>query len=350
MQKHVKLIKRMRRRIPKKALFAFNTNIDAVRHISKMEIEGAGRPPSRLIPLFSAIRKNEQKETGVDRKTVSWLMENFGIDCFLVGGQAGNAAHTASLLGVLCLLHSNYKSRSLLSLFKKPGNILVADGSRFKEASRISRGGEDGIHFIIECRGNRYIASYDPKKPTIDNGFRKAMGKEISSISKAFVGGFHLFGNPSQVMEAAKEMRKWKKANPSLRIHLEMGEFQRKDVLNATRKEVFPLIHSIGLNAIELRQLFNKPERTSLIMLSRMVREVLFHTEKKAVVIPSTKKAKESLLFASIVASYRAAKGELPTFNELIAFAGKRKSFHIKKPITTVGLGDTFACAYFLTS
>jgi ADP-dependent phosphofructokinase/glucokinase len=348
MQRHVELIKKVRKRIPKKAIFAFNTNVDAVRHLSKREIAGL-RPPKKLIPIFSAIRKNEQKEVVVDRKTISWLIKNFGADCFLVGGQAGNAAHTASLLGVRCFLHSNYKSRSLLSLFRKPENVLIAHGGLFREADRISENGEYGVHFIIECERERYIASYDPKKPVVDAEFGKAIGKEIKSINKAFVGGFHLFEEPSHVIEAANEIRRWKKLNPSLRIHLEMGESQRKDVLSATKKCVFPLVDSIGLNAVELRQLFNKKEGESLILLSKMVREILFHTEKRSIVIPSTKKADESLLFASFVASYRAAKGKLPTFDELIEFAGERRSFYVEKPVATVGLGDTFACAYFLT-
>lgn len=348
MQRHAELVRRMKKRIPKKAIFAFNTNIDAVKHISKEEIAGV-KPPKELVPLFSAIRRGEQKEVKADKKTVAWLTKKFGVDYFLVGGQAGNAANAASLLGVRCFLHSSYKSRSLLSLFRKPENILIAKGDSFVKASDVCGNGEYGVHFIIECEGNRYIASFDPKKPPVDADFRKAIGKEIRTVDKVFVGGFHLFEKNSQVIEAANEIKRWKRANPSLHIHLEMGEFQSKEALNATKKYVFPLIHSIGLNDVELRQLFNKNEGKSLVLLSKIVPEILFHTEKKSVVIPVTKNAAESLLFASIVASYRAAKGELPTFDELIKFAEKRKSFYIKKPVATVGLGDTFACAYFLT-
>ncbi len=352
-------IENMLSKVEKNVIFAFNANIDGLKHISGEQIESL-ELPRPLEDLPEIMCKGEQKEIVINKKTKDWIVENIGIDYYLVGGQGGNAANTASLLGTECFLYTRYKNKEQMSLFKKPDKVKVAVGGKFTRGDKIEKQGENSLHIILEFKkgdkifgneipcANRYIASYDPpmKGGIIDNEFQEAINSGINDINKAYVGGFHLFEKKSHILAYASEMRRWKEMNPDLKIHLEMGEFQKKEVFPLMKKEVFPLIDFMGLNEIELEQLTGSREFNASLLPGNF--ETILHTPKEHILHPKSKKAQEASRFASVAASYKAMHGKTPSPEQLKKHGSERKELYIESPKSTVGLGDTFGSAYFI--
>jgi len=337
---HALLVAEMRKRLPESALFGFNSGIDEV-------CVFRGKPLPTL-PYFApsirtCFKTGEQKEMAVRKSQLKELRLLFPPTLLLVGGQAGNACQTASCLGVKSFLHTHCKSPEMLNLFSFPSRIFLASNGQFLPASSAPTLHSTCFrHLVIEFGKTRFIAAHDPHVAVVDWEFSKARYSSPLPLL-AYLGGFHLFKSETDVAEAGREITEWKARNPGMRIHVELGEFQKKYVFEATRKVIFPLIDSIGVNEIELKQLRATPQS-----LLKEVPEVLFHTQKKSIALPSSEESKKALEFAAIVASYRAETGRPPTFDELEKYAATRSSFFISKPKLTVGLGDTFSCAYFL--
>ncbi len=153
------------------------------------------------------------------------------------------------------------------------------------------------------------------------------------------MGGLHLVKTPERVRKFASEMKRWKGINPSLQIFLELGEFQHSGTLDATRKDVFPIIDALGLNEVELSQLGMEPEE-----LASEVPAILLHTSEGQQVFPEGKANAEALEFAKKCASFLAKTGRFAAPSDLEGFAPEI----VDSPAHTVGLGDTLSCAYFM--
>ena len=326
---------------PKKAIFAFNANIDYVKAATESDLEKiAAFSPDISARMDECFSWGVQKEVRIDAKQCDFFVKKGEFDAKIVGGQAGNAAEQASALGVQCFLHGNSNSGALLSLFSHPKNVLVPQGGGFAPLSSTQPSAKSAYHFVFENRenGTRFIASYDPLPLHIEDDFSHNVRQALPSLERAFVGGLHLLKSATPVHKFAEEIMAWKESNPAMRVFLELGEFQSPEVLGAVKEQMFPLADFVGLNNVELSGLGAEPEEVAEQV------PLLFHTPEKQAVYPQEKKDGPALGFARRCASYKAKFGRCATADEIEKYSAE----FVQAPIRTVGLGDVFSCAYFM--
>jgi ADP-dependent phosphofructokinase/glucokinase len=327
--------------LPSRAIFAFNANLDHHCFPTEGELKRIGDAvPSLLSQIDECFAYGVQREASIDSKTCSFLLSEMKGARKIIGGQAGNAAQMASALGTECFLHSNYASESLLRLFTHPKKVMVATESGFAPADAVQNETLEAHHFVFENAETRtrFIASYDPQPLHPDSLFCEKIRGELPSINKAFVSGFHLLPTVGRMGKFLGELRAWKGINPSLRLFCELGEFQKPEVRDAFLEEL-RLFDMVGLNDTELSSF-----GVDLEEFSQKTNAVLFHSPREQAVFPAIKGDAEALSFARKCASFRAEKGRCAELSELDGYEEK----FVEKPAETVGLGDTFSCAYFL--
>ncbi|MCX8174786.1 MAG: hypothetical protein N3E51_01105 [Candidatus Micrarchaeota archaeon] len=327
---------------PSSAIFAFNANLDHIKHCAEEDLKKMEQlSPVLASQMEEAFSWGVQKEVTISLKDCELLLSNFSFEKTVVGGQAGNAAQQASALGVKCFLHTNFANQQLAQGFAHPDRIMLACEEGFVTASSFSSSAPTAHHFVFEHAESRtrFIASYDPLPIHPDSRFCEAIRREIHGISKAFVGGFHLLGSPEQLRKFTEELSCWKRQNPSLRIFCEMGQFQSRQVLKAAERELFPLVDFVGLNEVEAGMLSAEPHELASERLT-----VLLHSPREQEVFPHWRKSAAALEFARRCAAFKAKTGKFASEKELV---GAEAAF-VERPVETVGLGDTFSCAYFM--
>jgi len=379
------------RNIAGNALFAYNVNIDAVKHL-----RGGERFPKRIPSLLKeSVRNGEQSEVMIDEKTLNLLIGG-GYDELRMGGQAGNMSNVASSLGVRCYTHVPSKCMEQMSLFEHPENILIADGS-FKNPRQVHRKCDVPVHFVMEFRkgfkfhnvkapaSNRLIASFNPPCAVleIDDEFRRLIPGVIRKIDKAVIAGFH---NPTigrdyaaRIENVRKHLEEMKGINRNLKIHVELGDFQHLQVLREVTRRILPICDSVGFNEDELEQMKKvlKMKCSTWEACDRicdMFCTAVFHCNSFSFSVEKKEGCPDPLLFGSLLAAHRAATGRDASFKELERFSkrivvnregakqherfGKIEfrnnayfapSLDIGEPKMTVGLGDCFTAGYFLT-
>ena len=327
--------------LPSRAIFAFNANLDHHCFPTEDELKRLGDfAPALASQVDECFAYGVQREVQIDIKICNFLLSEFRGARKIVGGQAGNAAQMASALGVECFLHTNYGSEGLLGLFAHPKKVMVATEKGFAAADAVQNEKSEAHHFVFENEEarTRFIASYDPQPLHPDSLFCEKIRKELPTISKAFASGFHLLPTVGRMGKFLEEMRAWKEINPSLRLFCELGEFQKPEVRDAFLEEM-RLFDMVGLNDTELSSF-----GVDLEEFSQKAASVLFHSQNGQEVLPIGKIDEEALQFSRKCASFRAANGRCATLSELEAYEAK----FVENPAGTVGLGDTFSCAYFL--
>ena len=329
---------------PSSAIFAFNANLDHVKFASDADLAAIEEfSPTLSSQITESFAYGMQKEVAVDIRACEFFLTKMKFDRTTVGGQAGNAAQQASALGVKCFLHSNFANEELCRKFLHPDRIMVANEKGFVPASSYSSHIKSAHHFVLENNESRirFIASYDPFPMHLEDNFTYNIPKELPSITKAFVGGFHLLKTPERMRKFLSEMKKWKEINSRLQIFCELGEFQNAEVLQAARNELLPFVDMVGLTDTDLSQLGVDVED-----LASEAQSILFHTPERQKVLPEGKLNAAALEFAKRCASYKAKTGKFATEQDL---AGASAEF-VESPVETVGLGDTFSCAYFMSA
>jgi ADP-dependent phosphofructokinase/glucokinase len=218
----------------------------------------------------------------------------------------------------------------------------VATEKGFEPAAAAHRDSAEAHHFVFENAETRtrFIASYDPQPLHPDPIFCSAIRKELPSIGKAFIGCFHLLPTPERLGKLAEELRAWKRTNPSLRLFLELGEFQSGEVRDALLPEL-SLFDTVGLNDAELSSF-----GMELDEFASHCGAVLFHTPEHSLLLPREKEDEGALAFAEKCASFRAKNGRCATLADLEGY----ETEFVENPVETVGLGDSFSCAYFLAA
>ena len=274
---------------------AFNTNIDAIYKISGRELEkfihdnnfglddiedislSCFRSPKDVIlGIVKCFCKGIAEEWIAEDKVVyDWLNDNIGYQRLQMGGQAGIIANALALLGIKKVVahtnsHPKLQAEQFLDLdnlycFNDNGNLLKA-----KELER--KNDIPLIHWIIEfdkgdsfciegktftCpKSNRFIATYDPLNMNLvmNKNFVSFM-EEGNKIQYLLLSGFNPLlekNNGTLLIKNTRELlKKWKKANPEMIIHLEIASTQDKSVRKAIAEELSCLSHSIGLNERE---------------------------------------------------------------------------------------------------
>ncbi|MFA6489782.1 MAG: ADP-dependent glucokinase/phosphofructokinase [Candidatus Micrarchaeia archaeon] len=328
---------------PKKAIFAFNANIDHLIFATDEDAETIDRSfPEIASAMSESFGTGVQREMQIGSKECGFLLSSFKSKAKkIVGGQAGNAAEQASALGTDCLLHTNFANEELMKLFSHPKKIFAATEKGFAPADGFPSQSPSAHHFVFESAEaqTRFICSFDPFPLHPEAAFCEKINAELESVHHAFVGGMHLVKSADRVAKFAREIERWKEISPNLSVFVEMGESQNSDVLDAVRKEIFPLADIMGLNEVEIAQLGCTPEE-----LAGEVGEMLFHTAESSTIYPEGKGDASALEFARKAAAFRAKNGRCGSEQEI---SGCDSAF-VEKPAWRVGLGDALSCAYFM--
>ncbi len=333
-----------------KALFAFNLCADAVIHSSPQEIASLPFVKENKRLLID-ILSGTQREIKIGKKDLQLLQKKFPHPQLRIGGQAGIAAEMASSLGTECHIISAHPSRRLFSLFSHPKKILVFSGRSFAPLGSLKPTSADfPLHYIFEYaassgKRSRFIAAYDPISILPKN-----LPSSIRPFTHLFLGGFHLFNSEKEVREASRMISKWKKQNPNLKIFLELGDFQSKEALSETKKLILPPADCVGFNEEELFALTHSIGTDAIKKLPKKTGKILFHSPRLSFSLPPDSGDDSALTFAKLCSSYRAKYGKSPGFPALEKYAKEATSLYVHRPKFTVGLGDTFSCAYFLAS
>ncbi|MEM3399589.1 MAG: ADP-dependent glucokinase/phosphofructokinase [Candidatus Micrarchaeia archaeon] len=364
MKDYAKYVEWAEGRVANSCLFAFNTNVDVVFEFSE-EHAKVFSENEELAPLLECVFSGGQREIRVSRRTAEKLAQLRG-GVAVVGGQAGNMANVSAALGVSTYLHVYSKSERQISLIDK--NVMVQTEKCFKPARMAGCGDEESTHYVFEFKkgvflgkkipaSNRVIASYDEANfnMLIDDNFERCVERNIGRIEKIVLGGFHLLGRKcrERVAHVEKLVERWRDMNQEIRVFLELGDFQDLDIAREVKRRLFPLVDCVGMNEVELKQVAGG----DINSLRKIVKSAVIHTKEGSVLVGEKKE--EAQVFASIVASYRAFYGKNPRFEELYDYSQRIKqgrfgvkggvgSFPVKER-RTVGLGDCFASAFFLT-
>lgn len=434
---------------------AYNTNIDAIYHVRPSMVEEAVKPYSKVL---KKIRKHKRRILDekdflaglifcmseglgeewsiLDPNVSDWISNFFIQDELRMGGQAGNMANVLAGLGTsLVIPHVVQLPKIQADLFIDRGSIQVPRISRgkallvpIKKAVRpmdealihhvfeFHKGEKlliDGLSFEVP-KDNRFVATYDDynTRLEIDSAFFK--GVEIAEkVDGAIISGYHLLHEDhiERIEPSLRQIRKWKKANPQLTVHLELGCIASPKVKAKIIDGVFPLVDSIGLNEYELVEVMDHfksskdqegryiapkiYEYAKALLNLTGIRKITVHTKGFSIRIIkdrlsiSPEKELYSLLFGSAVAANYAATGKhkelndairrlngipislegLKEFNRLVRWLPPELgrgfeidgfvkvndiwlifsvSRNVKHPVTTTGLGDSLTAAMFL--
>lgn len=371
--------------LPKRAAFAYNTNVDAVGFVDSLDIPSV--LPAELGCLPECMGRGTEKEVYVGRSALDFLMKRLGKKFELrIGGQAGNMALCAARLGVVSLVHSASAAREQMMLLNRP-NVLVAGKGGFVKPAKIRpNGGHPSVHVVLEFPGNRFIATFDPlnSEMRISRDFEREMKPAILKTDKAIISGFHLLSKGNirkKISGIARSLEEWKRLNPRLMLHLEFADFFRMDVLELVIGKILPICDSIGMNEFEIEQLrgvlglgrCKNAVQLAVRMLSAAgtLDSIALHTPEFAFAASRSvgeEELKDSLTFGGSAASFMARRGRPPSLPELKKFSAALRygkstvkipecefnaalvpSFFVEKPKHTIGLGDCFTAGYFLT-
>ncbi|MEM2963145.1 MAG: ADP-dependent glucokinase/phosphofructokinase [Candidatus Anstonellales archaeon] len=351
MQQFVEAVACAKAAFPKNSFFAFNVCLDAILHTSTSKILNLPFVKKNT-RLSLDIRSGIQREVKIGKRELLCLQNAFPNPTLKIGGQAGQAAELASSLGTRCNIICACSSKHLFSFFSNPKLIYALCGKSAVRADKLKNQLQRfPIHYILEyCVRpdvrNRIIFSYDPC-PIISS---KSLHTGAQHFSHLFVGGFHLMSSAHEAMEACNFLKSLKAKNKKLKIFIELGDFQKKTVMEVIKKYAFPFAYCVGLNDEELFQLTYTHGIGAINKLPKSVVKILYHTPFTSFTFPKEQGDDLALLFARIVCSYKAKYGKNPTWTALFKYAQKATSLKISHPAITVGLGDTFSCAYFLAS
>ena len=342
------------------ALFAFNSNIDYICRVDSRF--GDADFPEELEPLLVSIMRGEAGEFKISKRTAEWIGETFRWRERRMGGQAGIMANAAAALGVRAFAYAAALSNEQEELFSRDVAVL---GKRTTESSR---------HFVFEFKkgtkvmgaripsSNRVIATYDPANFNlrISKEFVRESLRIAPSLECAVISGFHnldLRVAGSRIATVRQLLHAWRKENPSIRIHLELGCFSNKTVLRKTLGALLPEANSIGMNereAADVIAVMGMDEGR----LGELADEIIVHEAHGSTIYGNNRRASavKAALFGHALAAYKAVMGRDASFAALKRFLRKRRPlFRFKgvpaikvEPRFTVGLGDTFAAGFAL--
>ena len=271
---------------------AYAVNLDAVCNVKSSQLQpllpseisseniGLKSSISKMDDLFSSLlycmREGSGAEILIETPALASLIEKAFAWNMRLGGNAGIMANVLADLGARPILNAPAMGPGLAALLRpevrlpfsgslvKPGRVASSKKDdhpepvhyvfQFKRGEVIQYGRE---RFIVP-QDNRFIASYDPVNTALASSpdFDSYCLKHISVFSGAMISGFHLL--PMQdygkiLQEKINQLRSWKKRNPNLFIHLELGSFQSPQIMSHLMHLVSEVpIDSLGMNEDEL--------------------------------------------------------------------------------------------------
>ena len=271
---------------------AYNVNLDAVCNAKSIQLQpllpseissekiGLKSSISKMEDLVSSLlycmREGSGAEILIDSPALASRIEKAFAWQMRLGGNAGIMANVLADLGARPVLNAPAMGPRLAALLR-PEVRLPFSGS-LAEPARVASSKKDDhtepVHYVFQFKrgeeiqygrdrfivpqDNRFIASYDPINTALASSrdFDSYCLEHISAFSGAMISGFHLLPlqNYEEILpEKINQLRSWKKRNPNLFIHLELGSFQSPQIMSHLMHLVSEVpIDSLGMNEEEL--------------------------------------------------------------------------------------------------
>lgn len=245
------------------------------------------------------------------KKVFDWTMQTLGYDQLRTGGTSGNMATILAPLGFPeILLYVNPLTREQAELLPREDNLRVIrrdvgleSEDDYKLARPIEAWREEGIravHWIFEysegmrvCSGgvdvtapraNRFIAAYNPvnNQLVLDDDFKAGLlalvrqrmsgGERGGQFTHFIISGFHILsesypdgsGCRDCLEPVSQFVSEVKMADPGLKLHYELASIGSRAVRHSLIELIIPLVHSLGLNEVELATLLRDIGEESL--------------------------------------------------------------------------------------
>lgn len=361
--------------------------------------------------FFRGLLLNMKSGSGAEwlifnHEVVKSLKECFGEKSdIIIGGNAGNITNVLSELGASLVLPNIARhSKVQTELFHRENIKTRVQNSENEESIHFVFNFNKGTHvqvgdldFIVP-HDDRFIATYDPANIAleVDPFFEEYLLQFADSFDGAIFAGFHLllkeYSDGSTYKDKLnrfiRQTASLKKQNPNMFIHVELGYFQSNTVESYLLKNLSH-VDSLGLNEVELSRCslikdnkklvagINDLQIGDITMASLQILEaadlnrVCVHTGefvvsvfKKGFIKPADEI--KALRFAVRTAASYAVTGKHgnreyieQTTKNIPLRSSKTTSIEncyvcivpvmrCEKPVTTVGLGDTFTAAAFL--
>lgn len=270
-------------------LCAYNVNLDAVSDVSgdwlSRLIASKGFRPRRQLPekisslddlasaLLFCMRDGSGAERLIDNQDTARLFNQLLPWNFRLGGNAGNMANTLAELGESAVLNVPALGKNISYLIHQSVRVpIFVDGKvNLKPPLKSCPDAIEPVHFVLQfgcgekvqaagetvisARENRLIATFDHlnQKLYSSPSFEAYCSEHIRDADGALVSGFHLVPYPGYQMlmgQKIDQIGSWKRKNPHLYIHAEMGSFQNYEIM----QYILPRlpVDSIGMNEDEL--------------------------------------------------------------------------------------------------
>ena len=323
--------------------------------------------------LIQSIKEGKADEKLLFNKKIhQWIENTFSVKHTVIGGQAGIMANLLKKIGVKQVLLSLPSfDESLLKLLEPSLQVIIEENETYiKKPVKDIKGDEFNttLHYvfefkpglyhiydkIIECnRSNRFIVSYDflNSKLEIDKGFYKYSQENIQNYSLAILSGFHLI-NPNieptktyldTISPVSELIMKWKESNPDLFIHFEIASTKAIQLKQLIIDKIIPSMDSIGLNEQELLDLLQIIDSTTysllredlsainlfkgILCILRIFPHLRIHLHylgfylvlSSPITEPQIHRRRNSLILASHNAAKKAEKGEIESYDILLA-------------------------------
>ena len=263
-----------------KIICAYTVNLDAVYNVNGQEIAklfGDLKPENqekitRLEDLLSALlfcmKEGSGDELPIEREEVAGIIEGSFRWEYRLGGNAGIMAGVLATLGAQPVLNASAIGRRMAEMLHPEIRIPV---SRILKEPLKAVGDKEMIHFvfqftegqtimtsggpIVSSKANRLIATFDPLNSRLYSSpdFDAYCQEKIKDFDGAIVSGFHLvpvLGFKEIFDRKIEQISSWKKANPGLYVHAEMGAFHKPEIMEYLLERL--PVNSLGMNEDEL--------------------------------------------------------------------------------------------------
>ncbi|MGD0952140.1 MAG: ADP-dependent glucokinase/phosphofructokinase [Methanotrichaceae archaeon] len=263
-----------------KIICAYTVNLDAVYNVNAPELarlSGDLKPENqekitRLEDLLSALlfcmKEGSGDELPIEREEVAGIIERAFHWEYRLGGNAGIMAGVLATLGAQSVLNAPAIGRRMAEMLHPEIRIPV---SRILKEPLVAAGDKEMIHFvfqftegqtimtsggpIVSSKANRLIATYDPLNSRLYSSpdFDAYCQAKIKDFDGAIVSGFHLvpvLGFKEIFDRKIEQISSWKKANPGLYVHEEMGAFHEPEIMEYLLERL--PVDSLGMNEDEL--------------------------------------------------------------------------------------------------
>ncbi|PIO00396.1 hypothetical protein COT72_01675 [archaeon CG10_big_fil_rev_8_21_14_0_10_43_11] len=259
-------------------LIGFNANIDAIKYVTPKFVQHLPKNKDEETHindvgdlgrgLRQSIKTGKAEEWEVTEDEPYKKILSFPYDERRIGGQAGIVSRLFATLGIENVFLVQQLSKDLADRIKdKHTRSPIVKNNAFKLVSPHNAYQTDALtktNCIFEFkkgmlgapRANRFIVSYRPKelKPYLDEHVEAHIADIVKNSTRAFFSGYSWIKYESRKKDftiARRQIRKMKRANKALKIHLEFTNIEEAWLRKMTLNYIAKSVHSLGMNEVE---------------------------------------------------------------------------------------------------